>query len=74
MKIDGEFVRILPTSSGERPIVDSIVQMSKGLGEYTIAEFVEDRETVEVLKQSGVDFGQECHLGTPTPASEALAV
>jgi diguanylate cyclase (GGDEF)-like protein/PAS domain S-box-containing protein len=74
VKIDGEFIRSLPTSSTDRLIVDSIVQMSKGLGKYTIAEFVEDRETVEVLKQSGVDFGQGYHLGKPIPVSEALAV
>jgi diguanylate cyclase (GGDEF)-like protein/PAS domain S-box-containing protein len=74
VKIDGEFIRSLPTSSTDRLIVDSIVQMSKGLGKYTIAEFVGDRETVEVLKQSGVDFGQGYHLGKPIPVSEALAV
>ncbi|HXP37229.1 MAG TPA: EAL domain-containing protein [Solirubrobacteraceae bacterium] len=74
VKIDGEFIRCLPTSSTDRLIVDSIVQMSKGLGKCTIAEFVEDRETVEVLKQSGVDFGQGYHLGRPIPVSEALAV
>jgi diguanylate cyclase (GGDEF)-like protein/PAS domain S-box-containing protein len=74
VKIDGEFIRSLPTSNTDRLIVDSIVQMSKGLGKYTIAEFVGDRETVEVLKQAGVDFGQGYHLGKPIPASEALAI
>ncbi len=74
VKIDGEFVRNLPTSSTDQLIVDSIVQMSKGLGKHTIAEFVGDRETVEVLKEHGVDFGQGYHLGRPIPVSEALAI
>jgi len=74
VKIDGEFIRHLPTSSTDQLIVDSIVQMSKGLGKHTIAEFVGDRETVEALKAHGVDFGQGYHLGRPVPVSEALAV
>ncbi|HST33747.1 MAG TPA: EAL domain-containing protein [Solirubrobacteraceae bacterium] len=74
VKIDGEFIRNLPASSTDRLIVDSIVQMSKGLGKHTIAEFVGNQETVEVLKEHGVDFGQGYHLGRPIPMSEALAV
>ncbi len=73
VKIDGEFVRNLPTSSTDQLILDSIVQMSKGLGKHTIAEFVGDRETVEVLKRHGVDYGQGFFLGKPVPVSAALA-
>jgi EAL domain-containing protein (putative c-di-GMP-specific phosphodiesterase class I) len=40
VKIDGEFIRNLPASSTDQLILDSIVQMSKGLGTRTIAEFV----------------------------------
>jgi diguanylate cyclase (GGDEF)-like protein/PAS domain S-box-containing protein len=74
VKIDGEFIRNLPASSTDQLIVDSIVQMSKGLGKHTIAEFVGNHETVEVLKEHGVDFGQGYHLGRPIPMSKALAV
>lgn len=73
VKIDGEFVRNLPASSTDQLIIDSIVQMSKGLGKRTIAEFVGDRETAAVLKQHGVDYGQGFHLGRPVPVAEALA-
>lgn len=73
MKIDGEFVRNLPASSTDQLIIDSIVQMSKGLGKRTITEFVGDRETAAVLKERGVDYGQGFHLGRPVPVAEALA-
>jgi diguanylate cyclase (GGDEF)-like protein/PAS domain S-box-containing protein len=73
VKIDGEFIHNLPASSTDQLILDSIVQMSKGLGKHTIAEFVGDRETVEVLKAHGVDFAQGYHLGRPRPVAEALA-
>jgi diguanylate cyclase (GGDEF)-like protein/PAS domain S-box-containing protein len=74
VKIDGEFIRNVPASSTDQLILASIVQMSKGLGKHTIAEFVGDDETVEVLKDHGVDYGQGFHLGRPRPVSEALAV
>jgi diguanylate cyclase (GGDEF)-like protein/PAS domain S-box-containing protein len=73
VKIDGEFIHNLPASSTDQLILDSIVQMSKGLGKHTIAEFVGDSETVEVLKAHGVDYAQGYHLGRPRPIAEALA-
>jgi EAL domain-containing protein (putative c-di-GMP-specific phosphodiesterase class I) len=72
VKIDGEFIHNLPTSSTDQMILDSIVQMSKGLGKHTIAEFVGDDETVDVLKAHGVDYAQGYHLGKPRPVSVAL--
>jgi diguanylate cyclase (GGDEF)-like protein/PAS domain S-box-containing protein len=74
VKIDGEFIRHLPASSTDQLILDSIVQMSKGLGKRTIAEFVGDHNTIGVLKDHGVDYAQGYHLGRPRPVSEALAV
>ncbi len=72
VKIDGEFIRNLPASITDQLILDSIVQMSTGLGKHTIAEFVGDQETVRTLKEHGVDYGQGFHLGRPIPVSEAL--
>jgi diguanylate cyclase (GGDEF)-like protein/PAS domain S-box-containing protein len=73
VKIDGEFIRNLPASSTDQLILDSIVQMSKGLGAHTIAEFVGDRETVKLLKAHGVDYAQGYYLGKPRPVAEMLA-
>jgi diguanylate cyclase (GGDEF)-like protein/PAS domain S-box-containing protein len=73
VKIDGEFIHNLPASSTDQMILDSIVHMSRGLGKRTIAEFVGDSDTVEVLKAYGVDYAQGFHLGKPRPVSVALA-
>jgi diguanylate cyclase (GGDEF)-like protein/PAS domain S-box-containing protein len=73
VKIDGEFIRNLPASTTDQLILDSIVQMSKGLGTHTIAEFVGDRETVELLKLHGVDYAQGYYLGKPRSVAEMLA-
>jgi EAL domain-containing protein (putative c-di-GMP-specific phosphodiesterase class I) len=73
VKIDGEFIRNLPASSTDQLILDSIVQMCQGLAKRTIAEFVGDRKTIDVLKAHGVDYAQGYHLGRPRPIAEALA-
>jgi diguanylate cyclase (GGDEF)-like protein/PAS domain S-box-containing protein len=70
LKIDGEFVRELPRSPKDKLIIKALVDVCKGLGIKTIAEFVGDDETVELLKEAGVDFGQGYHLGKPAPVSE----
>jgi EAL domain-containing protein (putative c-di-GMP-specific phosphodiesterase class I) len=36
----------------------------------TIAEFVENEETLLFLEQYGVDFGQGFHIGRPAPVRE----
>lgn len=72
VKIDGEFIRNLPASSTDQLILDSIVQMCTGLGKRTIAEFVGDRKTIDVLKAHGVDYAQGYHLGRPRPVAEVL--
>jgi diguanylate cyclase (GGDEF)-like protein/PAS domain S-box-containing protein len=74
VKIDGEFIRNLPSSNTDQLILDSIVQMSRGLGKYTIAEFVGDSETVQVLKDHGVDYAQGYYLGKPRSVAEARAL
>jgi diguanylate cyclase (GGDEF)-like protein/PAS domain S-box-containing protein len=70
LKIDGEFVSNLPASKTDQLILGSIVDMSKGLGKTTIAEFVGDDETVDLLREQGVEYGQGYHLGEPRPLSE----
>jgi len=48
-------------------IVRSVVQLARGLGKKTIAEFVEDEETLDLLRQEGVDYAQGYHIARPGP-------
>lgn len=70
LKIDGEFVKSLPTSEVDQRMVRAMVEVARGLRLKTIAEFVEERETVELLKSYGVDYGQGFHLARPAPIPE----
>jgi EAL domain-containing protein (putative c-di-GMP-specific phosphodiesterase class I) len=74
LKIDGDFIRSLPTSMTDQLMVKAMVQVAKGLGMKTIAEFVENEDTILFLKQYGVDFAQGFHIGRPAPVSEIWPV
>ncbi|HET7406437.1 MAG TPA: EAL domain-containing protein [Mycobacteriales bacterium] len=65
LKIDGEFIRNLAADRADQLIVTSMVSAAHGLGKSTIAEYVEDEETVELLRHLGVDYAQGYHIGRP---------
>jgi diguanylate cyclase (GGDEF)-like protein len=70
LKIDGEFIRDLPLSRVNQLVVQSVVTIARGLGKRTTAEFVGDPETVALLREYGVDFGQGFYLARPMPLDE----
>ena len=73
IKIDGAFVRDMPRSDADQLTVKAIVQIARGLGKTTIAEYVQDDETIEMLREYGVDMAQGFHLGRPVDLDEMLA-
>jgi diguanylate cyclase (GGDEF)-like protein len=73
IKIDGAFIRDLPRNDADQLTVKAIVQIARGLGKRTIAEFVEDEETRTMLQEYGVDMAQGYHLGRPVDSAELTA-
>ncbi len=73
IKIDGTFVRELARNDADQLVVKAIVEIARGLGKRTIAEFVEDEETTGILREFGVDMAQGFHLGRPVDAGETFA-
>jgi PAS domain S-box-containing protein len=67
VKIDIDFVRDLATNPANRHVVAAIVSLAKAFGLQTIAEGVENEETLTLLRADGVDFAQGFHLGRPEP-------
>ena len=74
MKIDGSFVRNLPNDVSDQHLVRSMVELAHGLGQQTIAEFVEDEATLELLRRFGVDYAQGFFVGRPAPIESTLGV
>jgi len=66
LKIDGSFVQSLPNTPVDQAMVKSMNQVAHALGKKTIAESVENIETLDLLKELGVDFAQGHYLGKPS--------
>ncbi len=67
VKIDGSFIRNLATNMDDQLFVKALVQAAHGFGKKTVAEFVENAEIVQLLRDYGVDFAQGYHIGKPDP-------
>ncbi len=65
IKIDGSFVKDVSRDPIDRAMVDSIQHMGSVMKLDTIAEWVEDEETLNTLKEIGVNYVQGFHLGRP---------
>ena len=72
IKIDQSFVRRMFDSPGDMTIVKSIVSLAQNLGCEVIAEGIEDRRTLEMLRLIGCDIGQGYYFGRPMPLAELL--
>jgi diguanylate cyclase (GGDEF)-like protein/PAS domain S-box-containing protein len=73
LKIDGQFIRNLTTSPEDLVLVETLVRLARGLGKRTIAEYVGDDATLQLIGQLGVDFAQGFHVGEPAPALAAIS-
>jgi EAL domain-containing protein (putative c-di-GMP-specific phosphodiesterase class I) len=72
LKIDIEFVRDLATNPASRHVVEAVVALATGFGLQTVAEGVEDSQTLEMLREYGVDYAQGYHVGRPAPLEQTL--
>ncbi|WP_198651151.1 EAL domain-containing protein [Salinicola sp. CPA57] len=69
IKIDGSFIQDLPENRRSQMIVKAIVEIAKGFGKQTVAEFVDRESVYDILKEYGVDYIQGYWLGKPQPFS-----
>ena len=73
LKIDGDFIRSLPSSPTDQLVVKALVDVVAGMGRRTIAEFVGDGATLEMLRDFGVDYAQGFQVGMPAPRMTVTA-
>jgi len=72
LKIDGMFIRDLPSERGNQAFVRAIIEVARGMGKLTVAEFVEDGTTLVMLRAMGVDMVQGYFLDRPVADHPAL--
>jgi diguanylate cyclase (GGDEF)-like protein len=74
IKIDGEFVRNCTSDPTDRLVIGAVVELARGMGKRTIAEFVGNEATFTILRELGVDYAQGFHLGPPAPLESWLGL
>jgi len=70
LKIDGSFVQQLCTNVEDQHVVRAMVELSRGFGIGCTAEYVEDENTLELLREFGVTYAQGFHIARPFPAPQ----
>ncbi len=68
LKIDGAFITNLINSPVDQTLVRAMIEIAKTLNKSTVAEFVTDQETFELLKEYGIDYIQGYYAGKPQPS------
>ncbi len=72
LKIDGSFIFDLPTNVVSQSVVSAISGIARTIGLETVAEYVQDEDTMALLRQSGVTWAQGYHLGVPEPLGDQI--
>lgn len=70
VKIDGALVRYLTRDSKAQAAVHSIIEAAHGMGILTVAEDLEDAETLAMLWQYRVDYARGYYIQIPTERPE----
>ena len=72
LKIDTEFVRDLSSSRASQHVVKAVVALANDFGLETVAEGVEDGETLAMLEGYGVSHAQGYLIARPGPITQVL--
>jgi EAL domain-containing protein (putative c-di-GMP-specific phosphodiesterase class I) len=72
LKIDGIFVRDIASNAINRAMVKAINEVGHVMGIQTVAEYVEDAATLDVVRELGVDYAQGYAVGALRPLTPGL--
>ncbi|MDP2429995.1 MAG: bifunctional diguanylate cyclase/phosphodiesterase [Methylobacter sp.] len=67
VKIDGAFVRNILNSKVDYALVHNLSRLCQDIDILTVAEFVENQEIWEALKDMGINYAQGYHISLPQP-------
>jgi diguanylate cyclase (GGDEF)-like protein len=72
IKVDKSFIQTLMDHRQDRAIVRAIIQMANSLNIQTVAEGIEDRQSMELLQNMGCAIGQGFYWAQPLPEKQFL--
>ena len=70
IKIDKSFVMKMAIEAQDAVIVRSMIHLAHNLNLKVVAEGVENRQTMDMLRTMGCDMAQGFHISHPRPAEE----
>jgi len=72
LKIDGSLIQNLAHNPVNQHIVQAVSHLTRTLGVQTLAQYVESPETIDLLREYGVDMAQGFEIGKPVPLSSVF--
>ncbi len=72
LKIDADFVKGITGDPISLSMVRAINQIGHAMGMRTVAEYVDNPEVLQALRDIGIDYAQGYLLGKPQPIAEML--
>lgn len=73
IKIDRSFISEVATNDSDLTIVKSMIKLSQGLGKRVLAEGVENKEQLNVLRNLGCDAVQGYYIDKPLPEEKLVS-
>ena len=70
VKIDGAFVKNLSADKTDAIFINTMAQLARSFGMTTVAEWVGDEATAQLLADAGIDYMQGYYFGKPLMVSE----
>jgi diguanylate cyclase (GGDEF)-like protein len=70
VKIDGAYIKNLADEPKDLVFIKALRDLASSLGMETVAEWVQDEKTVDILRTAGIDLLQGFYCGEPAPAED----
>ena len=70
VKIDGAFVKNLADDTSDQIFIKTMIELAQTFGMDTVAEWVEDARSAQMLTDAGITYLQGFHYGMPIDARD----
>lgn len=70
IKIDGAFIKNISTDIEDQILVKTVIDAANAFDMQTIAEFVEDKDTLLLLESMRINYAQGYYIDKPKPFNE----
>lgn len=67
IKIDGSLIEDIANSDSNRKTVEAIKVFAQSINAKTVAEYVTNKRTYEIIEEIGIDYAQGFYIGKPEP-------